>query len=663
MDEAQNQFIADAHDIVEELYRDLDQLRIMRSHGRQRRELAGRIFRRVHTLKGSAGSLGLKSVSAIAHEMEGVLDGVRLGRLDLAEDLIDLLEAAADALAQALEAERSEYFLPTANKLIDRLKALAATSKEQGAIATGLRSALPPDIAHSLSEYDLQHAREAVREGARLFIVSAGFGIDDFDQRFRELSKLLFQSGEIIATVPGETSAAEEINFRLLYAAELVSPELLRRASEFGRIEVTDISIETSDISPKVSASAEMDKAAFAGLSPSVRVELDELDGLISDASELFRDTNNAISSLAGPENRQEVGAAASRLRRRFVELEERLIKLRLVPLAEILERAAARAGRITARQLGKEVQFEIVGGEVGIDSSLADAIAEPLQHLVRNAVDHGIEDREKRIAAGKNAIGKVKLAAFSEGSRIHISISDDGRGIDFERVAAAANEHGIADLGPAFTMDQCLRLIFRPGFSTATEVSELSGRGVGLEVVDRAMEQIAGVVRVASEAGTGTTFVMIVPAALALVRCLVVRSADQLYCIESGRIADRSLVSGTEVREIAGNGNYEWNGEQVPILRLRKLLAQPDEVDSENQRGLVVWRSLDRRRASPSRPNHFALIVDGVIGQQETLVRTLGRHAARWSGVAGAAELLDGKVALMLDVEQLIEAQITPKG
>ena len=654
MDEAQNLFVTDARDLVEKLYRDLEQLRIMRTQGRQRRELAGRIFRRVHTLKGSAGSLGLKSVSTIAHEMEGVLDAVRLGRLDLGEELIDLLEAVADAITQALDSESTEDFLPTARKLIDRLKALSASSDKPETTADSFRHALPTYIAQSLSEYDLQHAREAVREGSRLFIVTAHFGIAEFDHAFRETSRLLEQTGEIIATVPGE-SANDEISFRLLYAAELISSELLKRASDLGRIEVIDINIDRADFGHSAT-SAGLNQPAFAGMVPSVRVELEELDGLISDSSELFRDTNNALLSLAGPENKTIVNATAARLRRRFVELEERLIKLRLVPLADILEQAAARGGRMTARQLGKEVEFEILGGEVGIDRSLADAIAEPLQHLVRNAVDHGIEANADRLAAGKTAIGKVKLSAFTEGSRIHISVSDDGRGIDFARVAATANDQGIADLGPSFTEDQCLRLIFRPGFSTAEQVSELSGRGVGLEVVDRAMELTAGVVRVASETGAGTTFNLIVPATLALVHCLVVRSMEQLYCIESARIFDRGLLSAAEANELNGHDVFEWKGEQLPLQNLRELLAQP-VLDNNKQHGLIVWQSVDRRSAALDRPNRFALIVDDMIGQQEMLVRSLGRHATRWQGIAGAAEMLDGNVAFVLDVEQLIEA------
>ena len=664
MDQEQNQFIADAREIVERLDRDLEQLRPVRARGPQRRELAARIFRHVHTLKGSAGSLDLQSVSLVAHEFEGVLDGVRLGRIEITEDVLDAFEDASGAIARALAAGPSEPGEPGTDAVVERLHALAKQSKQQGTIASGLRSALPTEVARALSEYDLQHAREAIREGAKLFIVSAGLALESFDLQFRELSKLLGQSGEIIATVPGEPANAEEINFRLLYAAELVSNETLRRASALGRIELEELKIEPSaageNFSPDIPASIAPPPLSVE--KATVRVGLDELELLISETSELFRETTNALESLSSPANKPAVDIAGARLRRTFVELEERLIKLRLVPCAEVFERTATRAGQTAARQLRKQVEFEIEGRNVGIEKSLADAIAEPLLHLVRNAVSHGIESPDARIAAGKSAIGKVKLAAFNEGSHIHITVTDDGRGIDLERIANSATEAGIAGSGDGLSMDQCLRLIFRPGFSTASEVSELSGRGIGLDIVDRAMEQAGGQVRVATEAGAGTTFVMILPAVLALLDCVLVRSDDQFYGIRSARVADHRSLDAPELKKITSTNTIDWNGQEMPVLSLRSLLSQADdEEDGQRGRDLIVWQADTNRPARSRGIGQFALIVDSVCGKQETLVRGLGRHATRWPGVSGAAELLDGNVALVLDVEHLIEAQSHP--
>jgi two-component system, chemotaxis family, sensor kinase CheA len=664
MDEQQSQFIADARDIVEKLYRDLEQLRSARLLGRQRRELAARLFRRVHTLKGSAGSLGLAFVSEIAHEFEGVLDGVRLGRVEITEAVLDAFEDGVDAIARTLENAPVGGVNPEANTTIKRLGALAAQSQKQGTIANTLRSALPPEIARSLSEYDLQHAREAVREGAKLFIVSAGFAIDTFDQNFRELTKLLGQSGEVISTGPGAPPTADGINFRLLYAAELVNADILGQAEALGQIEISEIKIEPAARGVTVSPEAFPAPEPLPGTAETVRVELSQLDDLISGASELFRFTSNSLRSLGAPENKFAFDNATRHLRRRFVELEEQLIRLRLVPAGEVLARAAARGGRMAARRLGKEVEFEIVGGEVGIDKSLADTIADPLLHLVRNAVTHGIESAEERQAAGKSSIGHIKLAAFSQGSRIHITVTDDGRGIDWDRIVAAASAQGIENNPSDLSTDQCLRLIFRPGFSTAQDVSELAGRGIGLDVVDRAMAQAGGEVRVTTEAGRGTTFAMIVPATLALVQCLLVQSGGQLYAIESAGFSEESILALNQSRSEEEIGEVEWQGKSLPLIHLDSLLGQTESTTPEST--LIVWQAPGNGAAAPADngdSDRYALAVDSIKGHQETLVRSLGRHAARWAGVCGAAELFDGNIALVIDLDELIKTQRSEGG
>ncbi|HMJ25600.1 MAG TPA: ATP-binding protein, partial [Pyrinomonadaceae bacterium] len=454
-----------------------------------------------------------------------------------------------------------------------------------------------------------------------------------------------------ISTGPGEPATIEEINFRLLYAAELVPADVLRQAEALGQIEVTEIKIDSVAAETKVAAATFPARTTSPDMAESVRVDLRQLDDLISGASELFRYTTNALQSLSAAE-KLPFETSTRHLRRRFVELEERLIKLRLVPAGEVLSRAAARGGRIAARRLGKDVEFEIVGGDVGIDKSLADTIADPLLHLVRNAVTHGIESPKERMAAGKNPVGQIKLAAFNEGSRIHLTVTDDGRGIDWDRIVAAAAAHGIATDTSNLSTDQCLRLIFRPGFSTTTTVSELSGRGIGLDVVDRAMEQAGGEVRVATQLGAGTTFAMIMPATLALVQCLLVQSGEQLYAIESAGVNGELAAVVDSVDE---SDRVDWQGESLPLFYLSRLLGRENRSGSVGT--IVVWQAQNNGAGAASKDttNRYALVVDTVKGHQETLVRSLGRHAARWSGVCGAAELFDGNVALVLDLEELI--------
>src|SRR3989440_4240008 len=546
MTQTRSQFIADAGDIVDRLYADLDQLRVFRSQGRQRRELAARIFRHVHTLKGSAGSLDLKSVSDLAPEFEGVLDGVRLGRVTIDDELLTLFEDTTDAIADGL-ANTAAVAESDVRARIGQLHAIAEAASRQGSISSSLRAALPEHIARTLSEYDLQHAREAIREGAKLFTVEAAFAIDTLDTRFRELSRLLGKAGEVIATVPGRQNTPDEISFQLLYAAEVISEQTRRLAGELGAVSFSELAIETALPADKTASGAGQTLPQTAAATTSVRVALNQLDDLTAEVTDLLRDTTNAFSVVRAAGDTAVAAAANSNLRRRFVQLEERLIKLRLVPLGDLLRGAAARAGRVAARQLKKDIEFQIIGGEVGIDKALADVIAEPLMHLVRNAVGHGIETPEDRIAAGKPPNGRVTLQGFSEGSRIYIFVEDDGQGIDLHRVATTAAQHGIVDRAEELSTDQALRLIFRPGFSTAEEVSDLSGRGIGLEIVDRAMEHAGGEVRLTSEPGKGSTFAMMIPATLALVPCVVVRSGEQFYCFDSAIVADRGALNGEQ--------------------------------------------------------------------------------------------------------------------
>lgn len=638
MTEEQRLFVADAQEIVERLHRDLEELRVARSEGRRRRELAAQIFRRMHTLKGSGASLGFDQVSQIAHEFEGVLDGARLGRIELTDTVLNSFEDALDAIAHSLVAPPAKQIDNAFAPIVQRLNEVASLGKTPSAVSDELRAALPPDIARSLSEYDLQHAREAIREGAKLFVVAAGFDLETFDRGFRDLTKLLGESGEVIATVPGKPATAEEINFRLLYAAELVTAETLRQASALGEVACSEIEIahktpETTT-STKTAEENVLSKGTLAGTS--VRVEMKQLNELISTAGELYRQTTNALTTLGPASKAEAVEAAGKNLRGRFVELEERLIKLRLVPIGEVLERAASRAGRLAARQMGKEVEFEISGGDVGIEKSLADVIADPLLHLVRNAITHGIEDPDERKARGKKPIGRVRLSAANQSGRIHIMVTDDGRGIDIERIVAAAAEHGIA--GTELSVDQCLRLIFRPGFSTSNELTELSGRGIGLDIVDRAMDIAGGDVRVATEKGIGTTFAMIVPAALSMLRCLLVRSGKQVYAIDAACLDDPQSLGS----------------ESLPQLQLGSLLGEENgKANLEGAR--VVWRAPGYSTSNTNGAPKYRIAFDAVVGMQELLVRSLGRHAARWPGLCGAAELVDGTIALVLDLNELI--------
>lgn len=714
-DELLREFLAESEDLIEVLFGDIQTLRARHTEGRARRELVGRIFRHVHTIKGSTAAAGLDSIGEIAHEFESLLDAVRMGRVVVDASVLDAFEAAANAISGALGAiaRRETSGLP--HTLVEHLRRLAFVGTQTApAIATidaaagHALASLPEGVALSLSDYEHHRLREAAGEGARVLIVTVSFDLMTFDEQFRNLSDALSEGGEVISTLPGmEASAPMSVNFRIVYATDESREQVEERIRPFGAslaeeegpkasaendgrstpphlAAASDASrgVNTARAAATPRRAAEIDEEGDAGdpfaldalltapsissLTMLVRVPLDELDELISATHELFTDTAALLdlslaTDLASAE-RTEIEIRAPRIRRRFVELEERLIDLRMVPVRQTLERAA-RAGHSAARVAGREVDFETIGGEVRLDKSLADAVADPLLHLLRNAVDHGIETAAERILAGKPERGRIRLEAVAEGSRILLRVVDDGRGIDLERIASAAVERGLISADERLTEQQCLRLIFRPGFSTARELTSVSGRGVGLDVVEQSIEQVGGELRLWSGRGTGTTFEMRLPTTLALVPSLVVRSAENRYCVDASHIIEAGYVAHADTERIGDAHVVRWRGALVPLVHLRTLLAQPlDAATDPEARIPVIISHIAGREAegdAAGRAVRAAVAVDAWDGHSEVLVRGLGRHATRWRGVSGATELRDGTVALMLDLPRLLELQL----
>ncbi|MEP6707143.1 MAG: ATP-binding protein [Pyrinomonadaceae bacterium] len=677
MNELQHQFVIDAEELVENLFRALQQLRARQPVGRFRRQLTGQIFRQVHTLKGAAGAAEKESISRLAHEFESVLHGVRLGRIGIDDAVLDTFEDAAHAISEMLHTPDHGEAASASGALLDRLRKIAASGTPEGLRPIIYsRPLLPPDMARSLSEYDEHHLREAVEEGARVFIVSTDFPLTTFDEEFRDLSEQLAANGEVLATIPATQSASQgKINFRILYATTLDAQGILAQMGSPDDVTIAempfkrsgdaiDLAEQSATSLPRIAGTLEITPSAAGN----VRVNLAELDDLIARANELFRDTTNALELAAAKSgvgaNLTEAESGLGRIQQQFLELEDRLIKLRMVPLAQTFERAA-RAGRVAARATGKLVTFEISGGEVSIDKSLADAIADPLMHLVRNAVDHGIELPDQRAAAGKNNRGCVRLGATAESNRIELYVEDDGRGVDSEEVARAAAEREIVADPSGVTMEQCLRLIFRPGFSTSPAVSHTSGRGIGLEIVDRAMEEVGGEVHVRTEPGQGSTFQMILPATLALVTSVLVRAGMNMYCIDARHVVDMGVL---ETKGMTAGEKIVWRDKDVPLVSLSELLGHmngaSDGIEGAPMSFLVIRLPSPGEVAVPGKRNtdqsaneHLSLAVNTIEGKHQALVRSLGRHAARWRGVAGATELRDGTVALVLDLAQLLEA------
>ncbi len=541
---------------------------------------------------------------------------------------------------------------------------------------------------------------EAANENLHLYFIAVSFDLITFDESFRSLSDALTARGELISTLPDlDEDAPQRIGFRLVYATASNLSEVNERIASFGEIFLEEIVGSVIDEREgHESDIVESSESTFphlsfpttiAPLTAFVRVELSELDELIATTNALLKKTTRALDraearavlhaqantnapleatasadNFAAPVDAVEAQSERARLYHHFIEVEEKLIGLRMIPVGQNFRRAV-RAGEVVARLTGKEIDFEIAGGDVRLDKWLADALADPLLHLLRNAVDHGIEQSEERRRKGKHARGRVRLEAATEGSRIILRVSDDGGGVDLERVAQAAIDAGIVEEGAVITQEKSLRLIFRPGFTTASAVSNISGRGVGLDVVESAVERAGGELHVRSVAGAGTTFEINAPSAFAVVNVFVAQAGGHHYCLDANSVAEVGIIAGVDIERHDANEAMNWRGAHIPLVRLRSLLALPDdEGQAKEQLNVIVIDLAGGSKPTLNEPalndesaSHLVGIVVDAVGQRiDALVRSLGRHASRWHGIGGATELPDGTVALMLDLPRLLK-------
>jgi len=641
VDQTDPEFLVEIEALVEHVFSDLDELR-GGAPRRTRRELIDRIFRRVHSVKGSAASCGLEAVSQIAHEFENLLGEIRAGRVLIDDSVLDMCESATEALSESLSSTAAGIVEPSRQSLFEKLHAAAQNNARASANNEANLNIIPLEIRESLTESAKHHLLSVLAEGSRLFVVAAAFDLGNFDAEFFRLKEKLCSCGDVIATSPAvDNEQPDRITFRLLFAGNADLTTLEAAVSDFAKVAIEEISAN-GDAVATVPLSA-------SSLSNFVRTDLDQVDRLISSAHELLRTTSTTLalaSSQATVPVSDELHKLNKQIRNSLISLEEQLINLRLVMLGPTLQRAA-RAGRAAARSDGKQINFEITGATIRVDKLLVEAIADPLIHLVRNAVSHGIQTADERSRAGKSPQGTVLIEAVSEGSQSRLRVTDDGRGVDPSVISAAAQKMGLITSDAQLDMEQSLRLIFRPGFTTVVSASDTSGRGVGLDVVETGVEQVGGELRVSSKPGYGTTFEIRLPVTFGLVAANVVVSNGNRYCIPTSQtlgIDDIDLVDG------ASGAN------QIRQVSMRDLLGQPEEPDdSASQLQLVTCQYKDERAGAESQLKCVGIVVDQVQEPEEVLVRTLGRHAGRWYGIAGATELRDGTVALVLDLPRLL--------
>lgn len=613
-------------------------------------EVLNAIFRAVHSIKGLAATLGFAPVAAFTHEFESVLDCLRLGQLASSPDVTQLLFRANDTLRDLLNAAKAgeEATVDTA-QVTSALQ--AALGAQTAAGPTGQGEPVPSTAVSPVPRwYSIRFIPKAslfaqgqdpmlvVRELAELgdeaSVVCDTSRLTAFDSLDPEQCQLLW-------VVKVRTAATKEAIAQILLFVE--------DECEYSIRDVTDDPSRAgvaANVPPIGTAAQHAERLPLE--TSSIRVPTDKIDALVDLVGEMVisQAMINQIAADFDESQLQLLREALASLDRGTRELQERVMAVRMLPVATVFNRFP-RLVRDVATTLGKKVKLEMVGAETELDKGMIERIGDPLTHLVRNAIDHGLEGPGERRATGKDETGTVTLRALHEGGNVVVEIEDDGRGLNTQRIREKAIERGLIRAEDTLTDQELHQLIFVAGFSTAAAVSDLSGRGVGLDVVKRNVEALSGSVSLSSCAGQGSRVRIRLPLTLAILDGLIVSVGVESYVMPLLSVIESLRPSPTDVRQILGAGEVlVVRGESLPFVRLHVVFGHGDAI-VEPSLGIVVIVESDGKR--------FGLLVDEVVGQQQVVIKNLDSNFRKVEATMGATILGDGRVALIVDVQELL--------
>ena len=610
-------------------------------------ELLNAVFRHAHSLKGLASTFGQQRMAELAHAAEDLLDRLRLGKVRRTRAVLDLLLESVEVLRRLSTDPAGPA--REARALVRKLSRRDRGPERQ--VEDPLdRLELPPDMRRVLTEFEEHRLRETLRKGALVWQVEVQYPLETFDQELETLKARLHGAGELISTLPGPVAGSIDALAFLLLIGSAAGEEALQRAFAGSGARLRALGFRKARA--EAGGLGAIEPALEGGTAgQTLRVDIARLDGLIDAVGEL-RLIGEAIRSLSEARELSPRAWSAQLLRehrqlvRRLDILQESLLQARMVPLQQLFDRLQ-RLVRRMAREAGKDVVLEARGGEVQLDKRLVEELSDPLVHLVRNAIDHGVEPPGLREGRGKPRAGRLTLTADPLGGRVVLALADDGGGVDWARVREVAVQRGLLDPATAEAQgDRELQaILFHPGFSTAPAVSALSGRGVGLDVVKTNIAGLSGVIDVESREGEGTTFRITLPVTLATVRGLLVGVRGRVYALPLSSVLDIVALEPGKPGTTGGQTMVSVRGRAVPILRLAEVFGLSGHPGPRES--VVVLGVAERR---------LGLVVDSLHGQRDLVTQSLGPRLGPVPGISGAAEVGQHHTVLVLDVGALLE-------
>jgi len=675
-------FAAEAHDYLQALNEDLLTLETNPND----RNALDEMFRAAHSLKGMSSTMGYQALADFTHQMENVLDSLRGGKLVVTENVVNTLFTALDSLELLLERTLNEQELPDLSSVLRQLQQLMEqkTSQVKPEELTGIPDTVEQgQVSIDLDEFDQETIIQAVNAGYSAYQIAVRLRPKTLLKSVRVYT--VFQALEKVSTIIKCNPSAqdlEEENFDLDFTLVIVTREtheqiinIMNSISELEQVTVTPIMSEKNELTvpSEVEAAAASELAnATVAISETVddhekhvdaitnmhtrgayadkfiRVETERLDKLINLVGELVI-SKTQVMEIESDQISDTAKNALVQLDRISTELQYAAMQLRMVPIKHVFDRFP-RLVRDLSQAYNKDISLEITGEETELDRSLVNQIGDPLVHLIRNSIDHGIETKEERERLGKPTKATLRLSAYHEGGHVIIQVYDDGRGIDVDKIKKVAIKRGILPPNYAhdLTMDQAIDLIFQPGFSTNESVTDISGRGVGMDVVKNVVESLNGHIVVESTSGEGTCITIKLPLTLAIIKALLIACAGQIYALPIQSVRENLLVSQDQIKTVAGQKVIVLRNEVVPLIDLADFLGFSHPGHGNTLSVIIV----------ESHGEKTGFIVDDIVGQQEIVIKSLTDVLGEVRGISGATVLGNGEVALIIDHNTLTKGR-----
>ncbi|GFE61274.1 chemotaxis protein CheA [Geobacter sp. AOG2] len=679
-------FLAEAEEIVEHLGSELADLADLADGGDIDPDLLNSIFRGAHSLKGLAGMFGFSGISELSHNLENLLDWLRLGKLKLDAGVIAILLESHDvlfSLVRGLSEGKGGELDENIQACAARINACLEEPSPGAEHASPLNTlGLSEQVLKSLTEYEEHRLLENLSKGKNIYSVHASLDLATFDLELAKISDAIKTCGEIISTLPSMSSNLDSnIDFDILAGSSLGfdefsqatrhdnvtltllsggrQPAAAPEAAASGGARPVPESPQEEERSAAPAAQAPVPDNHGAGAAPlsaksisrTVRVDIGKLDELMNIVGELVL-AHSSIATLAERLRSErfsqmavELGKSAKVLERKLTDLQKGVMDIRMIPVGQLYEKMS-RIVRTISREQNKKVELLFYGADTELDKLIVEDISDPMMHIIRNAIDHGIESPEKRLAAGKDEKGVIKISSYQKGNHVVIEVEDDGGGIDIGKVKARALQRGFVQDPDAVSDKEALEFIFLPGFSTTDQVSEVSGRGVGMDVVRNNIAAISGMVDIETTQGSGTRFIITLPITLAIIKSLIISCADRTYALPVTSVLESLILTGNDIKTVERREVTQLRDSTLPLIRLEEFLCLSRRSERPDEFYVVVVGVAEKR---------LGIIVDALLGQQDIVIKSLGEGFRRFPGIAGAADLGDQRTILVLDVGGMI--------